>query len=167
MTLDADITTTPGVYVLEIAMIGSTVFYAIKWPNSGGTVTSIGDHIQSIDDYWYIDGVNTGVKATGAAFTYDDFTEEQLAALKGPKGDPGDTGPQGPKGDPGDTGTQGPKGDTGDNGTDTVVICLCMQSPPSLFDGMIWVKGGTNTPVYYTAVGGVTVKTEMPSDITG
>ena len=81
--------------------------------------------------------------AQGAAFTYDDFTEEQLAALKGPKGD------------------------TGDNGTDTVVICLCMQSPPSLFDGMIWVKGGTNTPVYYTAVGGVTVKTEMPSDITG
>lgn len=143
MTLDADITTTPGVYVLEIAKIGNTVFYAIKWPNSGGTVTSIGDHIQITEGYWYIDGVNTGVPATGAAFTYDDFTEEQLAALKGPKGD------------------------TGDNGTDTVVICLCMQSPPSLFDGMIWVKGGTNTPVYYTAVGGVTVKTEMPSDITG
>lgn len=143
MTLDADITTTPGVYVLEIAKIGNTVFYAIKWPNSGGTVTSIGDHIQITEGYWYIDGVNTGVPATGAAFTYDDFTEEQLAALKGPKGD------------------------TGDNGTDTVVICLCMRSPPSLFDGMIWVKGGTNTPVYYTAVGGVTVKTEMPSDITG
>lgn len=34
---------------------------------------------------------------TGAAFTYADFTTEQLAALKGPKGD---TGPQGPKGDP-------------------------------------------------------------------
>ena len=32
----------------------------------------------------------------GDAFKYSDFTAEQLAALKGPKGD---TGPQGPKGD--------------------------------------------------------------------
>lgn len=32
VTLGADITTTPGVYVLEIAMIGETIFYAIKWP---------------------------------------------------------------------------------------------------------------------------------------
>ena len=142
VTLGADISTTPGVYVLEIAMIGSTVFYAIKWPNSGGTVTSIGDHIKITGGKWYIDGVNTGVPATGAAFTYEDFTEEQLAALKGPKGDPGQ------------------------NGTNTTVVCLCTQSPESLFDGMIWVKGGTSTPVYYTAVGGVTVLTEMPSDVT-
>ena len=61
----------------------------------------------------------------GDAFTYSDFTAEQLAALKGekgdtgaqgPKGDKGDTGPQGPKGDKGDTGSQGPKGDKGDTG---------------------------------------------------
>ena len=61
----------------------------------------------------------------GDAFTYDDFTTEQLANLKGPKGDTGpqgpqgDTGlqgPQGPKGDKGDTGPAGPKGDTGDIG---------------------------------------------------
>lgn len=65
VTLGADITTTPGVYVLEIAQAGTTIFYAIKYPNSGGTITSIGNHIQIIDDYWYIDGVNTGVKATG------------------------------------------------------------------------------------------------------
>ncbi len=46
----------------------------------------------------------------GKAFTYSDFTEEQLAALKGPKGDigpQGETGPQGPEG------PQGPKGDSG------------------------------------------------------
>ena len=49
----------------------------------------------------------------GDAFTYADFTAEQLAALKGEKGD---TGPQGPKGDTGDTGAQGPKGDTGAQG---------------------------------------------------
>lgn len=46
----------------------------------------------------------------GDAFTYEDFTPEQLAALTGPQG------PQGPKGDTGDTGPQGPKGDTGDTG---------------------------------------------------
>ena len=65
----------------------------------------------------------------GDAFTYADFTAEQLAALQGPKGDKGDkgdtgaTGPQGaagPKGDKGDTGEkgadgpQGPRGDKGD-----------------------------------------------------
>lgn len=57
----------------------------------------------------------------GDAFTYADFTAEQLASLKGAKGD---TGPQGPKGDAGDTGAQGetgpqgPKGDTGAAGAD-------------------------------------------------
>ena len=66
----------------------------------------------------------------GDAFTYDDFTAEQLAALKGEKGDTGATGPQGPQGEQGpkgdtgdtgaqgDTGPQGPKGDTGAAGTD-------------------------------------------------
>lgn len=36
VTLGADITTTPGVYVLEIAQIGSTIYYAVKYPDSGG-----------------------------------------------------------------------------------------------------------------------------------
>ena len=49
----------------------------------------------------------------GDAFTYDDFTTEQLANLKGPKGD---TGPQGPQGDTGLQGPQGEKGDKGDKG---------------------------------------------------
>ena len=47
---------------------------------------------------------------TGDAFTYEDFTPEQLAGLKGDKGD---TGASGAKGDKGDTGDSGPKGDTG------------------------------------------------------
>ena len=53
---------------------------------------------------------------TGAAFTYDMFTEEQLAGLKGPKGDKGDTGetgPEGPQGPQGEKGADGAKGDTG------------------------------------------------------
>ena len=49
----------------------------------------------------------------GDAFTYSDFTAEQLSALKGEKGD---TGAQGPKGDKGDTGDKGPQGDTGPEG---------------------------------------------------
>ena len=43
----------------------------------------------------------------GKAFTYDDFTPEQLAELTGPEG------PQGPKGPQGPQGVQGPKGDAG------------------------------------------------------
>ena len=57
---------------------------------------------------------DTGEKGdTGDAFTYDDFTPEQLSGLKG---DTGDTGPAGPKGDTGDKGETGAKGDTGDKG---------------------------------------------------
>lgn len=52
----------------------------------------------------------------GDAFTYADFTVEQLAALKGEKGDKGDAGEQGPQGIQGEIGPQGPKGDTGEQG---------------------------------------------------
>ena len=52
----------------------------------------------------------------GDAFTYADFTPEQLAALKGEKGDTGATGPQGLKGDTGPQGSKGEKGDTGATG---------------------------------------------------
>ena len=48
---------------------------------------------------------DTGVKGdTGDAFTFEDFTPEQLAGLKGPKGDTGDTGKTGSKGDAGSSG---------------------------------------------------------------
>ena len=48
---------------------------------------------------------DTGVKGdTGDAFTFDDFTPEQLASLKGVTGDTGVKGDTGPKGDTGATG---------------------------------------------------------------
>lgn len=52
----------------------------------------------------------------GDAFTFDDFTEEQLALLKGEQGEPGIQGPKGDKGDTGNTGERGPVGPKGDKG---------------------------------------------------
>lgn len=60
---------------------------------------------------------DTGEKGdTGDAFTYDDFTPEQLLALKGETGDTGPAGPKGDTGDKGETGESGSKGDTGETG---------------------------------------------------
>ena len=54
---------------------------------------------------------DTGSKGDkGDAFTFDDFTPEQLAKLKG------DTGDTGAKGDTGDTGKMGERGEKGDTG---------------------------------------------------
>ena len=76
------------------------------------------------------DGVPGEKGDKGDAFTYEDFTAEQLESLKGPKGDTGETGPQGEKGDKGDaftyedfteeqlTALKGEKGDKGDKGDD-------------------------------------------------
>lgn len=51
----------------------------------------------------------------GDAFTYDDFTPEQLAALTGPQGPQGETGPKG------ETGAQGPQGPQGEAGADYIL----------------------------------------------
>ena len=60
---------------------------------------------------------DTGQKGdTGDAFTYEDFTLEQLAGLKGEKGDTGPAGPKGDAGDKGETGARGSKGDKGETG---------------------------------------------------
>ena len=63
------------------------------------------------------DGAKGDKGDKGDAFKYSDFTEEQLAALKGDKGDIGLTGPQGetgPVGPQGETGPVGPQGVKGD-----------------------------------------------------
>lgn len=49
----------------------------------------------------------------GDAFTYDDFTPEQLEALRGPQGIQGPQGVQGTKGDTGAPGPQGIQGEIG------------------------------------------------------
>lgn len=52
----------------------------------------------------------------GDPFTYNDFTAEQLVALKGPKGDQGFQGVAGERGPQGLQGPQGPVGPKGDRG---------------------------------------------------
>lgn len=52
----------------------------------------------------------------GKPFTYDMFTEEQLAALVGPQGPQGEVGPQGPEGPQGKQGIQGLIGPQGERG---------------------------------------------------
>lgn len=64
----------------------------------------------------------TGAK--GDAFTFDDFTPEQLESLRGPKGDTGATGPQGTEGA---VGPQGPQGAKGEPGKDAVIDSTLTQ----------------------------------------
>ena len=72
---------------------------------------------------WINNGSIQGTKGDkGDAFTYDDFTAEQLEALtgpqgeRGPKGDQGTAGPAGARGEKGDPGEQGPAGEKGEKG---------------------------------------------------
>ena len=71
----------------------------------------------------------------GEAFTYADFTGEQLAALKGPKGDTGATGPKGDKGDTGAQGPAGPAGASGPAGVDGVSPVLSIGTVETLAAG--------------------------------
>lgn len=52
----------------------------------------------------------------GDPFVYEDFTQQQLAALTGPQGPQGPAGPQGEPGPTGETGEQGPEGPEGPQG---------------------------------------------------
>lgn len=54
----------------------------------------------------------------GDAFTYEDFTPEQLEALRGPQGVPGIQGEQGEQGIQGIPGERGPQGEPGQDGKD-------------------------------------------------
>lgn len=54
----------------------------------------------------------------GEAFTFSDFSAEQLESLRGPQGLPGKDGADGAKGDKGDPGERGPQGPQGEPGRD-------------------------------------------------
>ena len=68
----------------------------------------------------------------GDSFTYNDFTADQLAALKGPKGDngiQGVAGERGPQGLQGPIGPVGPKGDRGEKGEQGIQGIQGIQGP--------------------------------------
>ena len=80
-------------------------------------------------------GIQGPAGPKGDAFTYNDFTSEQLESLKGPKGDKGEQGIQGPQGE---QGIQGPIGETGPAGTD--------GTPAGFGDIVATVDNSTGTP---------------------
>lgn len=88
----------------------------------------------------------------GDAFTYSDFTAEQLASLKGEKGD---TGPQGPKGDTGEKGPQGEQGPAGQDGASYTVkglyatLSALQEAHPAGRAGDAWFVGTADSNVVY------------------
>ena len=132
-----------------IVNIGETqatepIFVCIKggmpgeWISVGGGEAAAGENGKSAYELAVDNGFKGTVEewleslqANGKAFTYEDFTEEQLAALVGPQGE---VGPQGPQGKPfkyedftieqlelltgpqGEVGPQGPQGEPGPKG---------------------------------------------------
>lgn len=88
----------------------------------------------------------------GDAFTYADFTAEQLASLKGEKGD---VGPQGPKGDTGKTGPQGEQGPAGQDGASYTVkglyvtLSSLQTAHPTGSAGDAWFVGTEDSNVVY------------------
>ena len=100
------------------------------------------------DGFWYIDGVNTHVKAQG---------QDGVQGPKGDKGDTGETGPQGPAGQNGTNGqdgvagAQGPQGEqgpAGQNGKDGIsVVSITKTSSNDLTDTytIAYSNGTTST----------------------
>ena len=77
----------------------------------------------------------TGAKGDkGDAFTYEDFTSEQLALLKGEKGDTGEQGPQGPQGEMGNTGPAGADGVSCTHSWNGTVLTVTSSSGTSSAD---------------------------------
>ena len=82
----------------------------------------------------------------GEAFKYEDFTPEQLEALRGPQGEQGEVGPVGPQGPEGVQGPQGIQGEQGPAGPQGPQGEMGPQGPEGLQgekgeDGRTPVKG--------------------------
>ena len=78
----------------------------------------------------------------GDAFTYEDFTQEQLEALRGPAGQDGQDGQQGPQGEPGIQGPQGEpgiQGPQGEQGVSGGMLFPTMQFDPET--GILHIRG--------------------------
>ena len=115
------------------------------------------------DGYWYIDDVNTGVKAKGEQGETGPQGPQGSQGPKGDKGEKGETGAQGPQGsqgiqgEKGDTGVQGPAGKdgtNGQNGTDGVsVLSITKTSTDGLVDTYTILYSDGNTSTFTVANG--------------
>lgn len=103
---------------------GGITAWLLSLQGAPGDKGDKGDTGKSAYDLWvqenggaYPGGVTAWLRdLKGEAFTYDDFTPEQLDALRGPKGDKGDKGERGNPGAPGSQGPEGPEGPQGPAG---------------------------------------------------
>ena len=99
-------------------MNGDEVLFSARIGNTGSDIEVVQETGESSTAVMSQKAVTAALNAI-EGFTYEDFTEEQLAALKGEKGDTGEKGEKGDtgeKGEKGDTGEKGEKGDTGEKG---------------------------------------------------
>jgi hypothetical protein len=83
---------------------GKSAYELAKENGFAGTVAEWLASLKGLQGYKGDKGEKGDKGDTGAAFTYSDFTPEQLAALKGDKGDKGEQGIQGEQGEKGDKG---------------------------------------------------------------
>ena len=111
-----DVDNNVGMPSATASVVGNTISFDFK--NLKGEAGPKGDKgeqgIQGPQGEQGIQGPAGPKGDKGDAFTYSDFTSEQLESLKGPKGDKGEQGIQGPQGEQGIQGPAGPKGDKGD-----------------------------------------------------
>lgn len=111
------------------------LFAAVSSPDIGdaygvGVSAPYDIYIYSLTNGWVNNGFLQGPKGEkGDAFTYADFTPEQLAFLKGEKGE---TGEQGPKGDTGEEGPAGASCTHSWNGTTLTVMSASGTSSADL-----------------------------------
>ena len=121
-------------------------------PTSGVDVGSLyGVGADAPYDYYGWDGnkwTNNGQLkgAKGDPFTYADFTEEQLAALKGPKGDTGEKGA---------TGEQGPIGNTGSPAGFGTPTASATQLEPNVEPTVTVEASGEDTSKIFNFVFGI------------
>lgn len=96
---------------------GGSSFVCIRPCTAVDPLVDVGDGVEG--QYWILIAKKGD---RGAAFTYDDFTAEQLEELRGPAGpagkdgQPGPAGSVGPQGPAGPAGPQGPQGERGPAG---------------------------------------------------
>ena len=112
-TATVDVDNNVGTPSATASVVGNTISFDFK--NLKGETGPKGDQGEKGDTgergpqgEQGIQGIQGPAGPKGDAFTYSDFTSEQLESLKGPKGDKGATGERGPQGE---QGIQGPKGD--------------------------------------------------------